>query len=62
MWDTRRCATDGIYGGRQTVRLDFKIELVGRLIMRGEDLCAMVCCDDWDLDYDEIARSVRRGQ
>lgn len=39
-----------------------KVELVMRLILRGECLCAMVCCDDWHLDYGEIARSVWLGR
>ena len=35
-----------------------KIEIVRRLIRRGERFCAMVCCDDWRLNYRRIEVSV----
>ena len=35
-----------------------KIEVVRRLIARGEELCARVCCADWHLSFKKIAGTV----
>ncbi len=35
-----------------------KIEIVRRLIRRGERFCAMVCCDDWRLDISKIEETM----
>ena len=33
-------------------------QLVKNLIARGENLCAMVCCNDWHLSYEKIKASM----
>lgn len=33
-----------------------KIELIKRLISRGEKLCAVVLCNDWGFDYETIEK------
>lgn len=35
-----------------------KIEIVKRLIRRGEGFCARVCCDDWKLNFSKIEVAV----
>lgn len=32
------------------------IDLVKKMLARGEELCAQVCCDDWGLDLEEIKK------
>lgn len=37
---------------------ELKMEVLSRLVARGEFPCVMVLCDDWGIGYDKLVKEV----
>lgn len=52
----RRTRSAGEPHGRPGPQAEERLMIAAGLLARGEAPCAMVCCEDWGIDFEDIAK------